>query len=389
MLHAPGSTAPGFRMFGILRVFLAYLVVLSHLVGSSYVFHFGFYAVRGFFVLSGFIMTAALNEVYRFNGERFWSNRLLRLLPPYYLVCAATLAVIALVPDQAAEFLKFWRLDDRHTDVLMNFLVLPLQFREPAFRMLPSYWSIAVEIEMYVLLWLVVSRREEYAAAALGVGIVYHLACLNAGLGLGARYFTAPSALLSFSTGALVYFLRARGAFNIGPRFGAVALVAWIANMVAAGWLLPESYVFGSSYYIGTLAFAFVVAGLADQCLGARFARIDHAIGELAYPLFLVQFLCGFIVALVFFPGTQRGWELTLAATPLMLCVSFGMVKLNGMFIEPLRRRLREGAARAAPLVSGLPATGIMDNHASRAGQTRSVPAYPGERDPAGPGGAG
>jgi peptidoglycan/LPS O-acetylase OafA/YrhL len=81
-------------MFGSLRFFLAYLVVLSHLVGSQYLSHYGFYAVRGFFVLSGFLMTAALNEVYRFNGERFWTNRLLRLLPPYYMVCAATLAFV-------------------------------------------------------------------------------------------------------------------------------------------------------------------------------------------------------------------------------------------------------------------------------------------------------
>ena len=75
-------------MFGTLRFLLAYLVILSHLVGSDYVVHFGFYAVRGFFVISGLLMTAALNEAYGFDGLRFWVNRALRLLPPYYLVCA-------------------------------------------------------------------------------------------------------------------------------------------------------------------------------------------------------------------------------------------------------------------------------------------------------------
>src|SRR3974377_1758256 len=98
-------------MFGALRFFLAYLVVLSHLVGTQYVSHFGFYAVRGFFVLSGFIMTSALNEVYHFNGERFWTNRLLRLLPPYYAVFAATYCFVAFVPDHAAAYLKFWQFD--------------------------------------------------------------------------------------------------------------------------------------------------------------------------------------------------------------------------------------------------------------------------------------
>ncbi len=340
-------------MFGSLRFFLAYLVVLSHLVGSQYLSHYGFYAVRGFFVLSGFLMTAALNEVYRFNGERFWTNRLLRLLPPYYMVCAATLAFVVFVPDRAAEFLKFWQIDNRnHHDVLMNLLVLPLQFRDPQFRISPAYWSIAVEIEMYVLLWLLIARREAFAAAAVGVGIVYHLACLDAGYGLGARYFNAPSALLSFATGALVYFLRRRGAFNVDARCALVALALWIINMAAAGSILPESYVYGASYYIGTLAIAFVVVGLADLKLSARFARLarlDALLGEFAYPLFLVQWITGFIVALAFFPGTWRGWTLTLVATPFMLGLSIGLARLNAVLIEPLRDRVRAGAARNGP----------------------------------------
>ncbi len=337
-------------MFGSLRFFLAYMVVLSHLVGSQYLAHYGFYAVRGFFVLSGFIITAALNEVYQFNGERFWTNRLLRLLPPYYLVCAATLAFVAFVPRQAAEFLKFWQLEDgNHRDVLMNLLVLPLQFRDPQFRVSPAYWSTAVEIEMYVLLWLVIARREAFAAAAVGVGIVYHLACLDAGYGLGARYFNAPSALLSFAAGALVYFMRRRGAFNVDLRCGLVALALWVANMMAAGSILPNSYIYGASYYIGTLAFVFVLAGLADYKPGPRLARIDKALGDIAYPLFLVQWLAGFIVALAFFPGMWRGWVLTLAATPFMVGMAIGLAKFNALAIEPLRDRVRATARRKSP----------------------------------------
>jgi len=85
-------------VFGVLRFLLAYLVILSHLVGTDYVAHFGFYAVRGFFVISGLLMTAALNEAYAFDARRFWLNRALRLLPPYYLVCLLTLVAIAVAP---------------------------------------------------------------------------------------------------------------------------------------------------------------------------------------------------------------------------------------------------------------------------------------------------
>src|SRR5215470_6858869 len=127
-------------MFGSLRLLLAYLVVISHLMGSEYFAHFGFYAVRGFFVLSGFIITAALHAVYHFDGMRFWANRILRVLPNYYLVCLATLAVIALWPNEAGHFLSNWKADPREQhDVLMNLLVLPLQFNEPSFRLVPPY----------------------------------------------------------------------------------------------------------------------------------------------------------------------------------------------------------------------------------------------------------
>lgn len=354
-------------MFGALRFLLSYLVVLSHLVDSAYLVHFGFYAVRGFFVISGYIITSALNEVYGFAGARFWANRLLRLLPPYYLVCALTVVAIFLLPNYAGEFLKHWHYDDvRASDVLMNVLVLPLQFPWAHFRIFPPYWSIAVELVMYALLWLVIARREAFAAIALGAGIVYHLACFDVGWSWSARYFTAPSALLSFAVGALIYFLRRRGALNVGPRVAYVAFAGWIANMVVAGSIFPEQYIFGAGYYIGTLYFAMLVAGLAGQKFAPRLAAFDHVLGELAYPVFLLQWVVGFAVAVTFFPGVWRGWELTLAMTPVLIAAAYALSRAHERLIEPLRRRLRGEAqrqtvARAAaadPLASGAaPAT--------------------------------
>src|SRR5579863_8304383 len=129
-------------MFGTLRFLLAYLVILSHLVGTAYVAHFGFYAVRGFFVISGYLMTAALNEVYAFDGARFWLNRALRLLPPYFLVCLITLATVQVLPEQTAQFLKFWD-NPRLADLVLNAAVMPLQFTGPTFRLVPPFWSVA------------------------------------------------------------------------------------------------------------------------------------------------------------------------------------------------------------------------------------------------------
>ena len=95
-------------MTGTFRFVLALIVVFSHLAGARHTAHMGFYAVRAFFVLSGFVMTSALNEVYGRDGLRFWSNRFLRLLPPYYAVCLATALAIGLCPEHAAAFLPRW-----------------------------------------------------------------------------------------------------------------------------------------------------------------------------------------------------------------------------------------------------------------------------------------
>src|SRR5262249_32683113 len=116
-------------MFGLLRFLLSYLVILSHLTGSLYAEHFGYYAVHEFFVISGFLMTAALNEVYRFDGVRFWTNRLLRLLPLYYFVCVLTLAVIVILPTASEQYHIAWRHNDSviewMTQTIQNLLVIP------------------------------------------------------------------------------------------------------------------------------------------------------------------------------------------------------------------------------------------------------------------------
>ncbi len=339
-------------MLGQLRFLLAYLVVISHLVGSDYLAHFGFYAVVGFFIIAGFSMTSALHEVYRFDGVRFCINRALRLLPPYYLVSALTLLAIAAMPDAAAQYLKFWRADMQLRDVLLNLSVLPMQSPDPPFRMVPPFWSIAIEIEMYLMLYLVVARRLGWALIALAAGLCYHLACVYTAAPWGAHYFTAPSAMLPFAVGALIYFLRRHGTWTVAPVAVSGAFAAWCANMMAGGWIFPNSYIFGLGYYVGLVLFAVVIVGLAGRKFGPMVERIDGTLGEWAYFVFLVQWLAGFAVAVTFMPGQWRGWPLLLMATPAIIGAGAGLAILNRRLIEPFRdtvRNLPRTSPRTAP----------------------------------------
>jgi peptidoglycan/LPS O-acetylase OafA/YrhL len=341
-------------MFGALRFLLAYFVVVSHLVGGQQFAYFGFYAVQGFFVLSGFIMTAALNDVYRFDAKRFWANRALRLLPLYYLIAALTLLAVILLPEQAGRFRAAWQGDIGAVAVALNFLVLPLQFSTPHFVLVPPYWSVAVEIVMYFMLWLVVARGEISAVNALGAAVAYHIACVYAGLDWDLRYMATPAALLPFSLGALVYFLKSRLALQPGWGIAGLALVCWILNFTLVDGLLSPGYEYGPGYYLGTLCFAVLVAGLANRRVPAM-AKFDRVLGDLAYPVVLVHILAAFLVVAVA-PGNLQGWSLLLAATPVMIAGAALMALAQERLIEPLRSQIRASRrGAAAPLAPALP----------------------------------
>jgi len=338
-------------MLGFLRFVLAYLVIMSHLVGSAYLAHFGFYAVVAFFIIAGYVITASLNDVYRFDAVRFCANRALRLLPPYYLVSAITLAVVAALPGEAGQYLKFWHGEMRLNDVLLNLSVLPMQASTPAFRMVPPFWSVAIEIEMYLLLFLVVARRSGWAWIALTAGLCYHLVCTYADLGWAAHYFTAASAVLPFAAGALVYFVQRRE--SLPPVIASAAFVLWCVNMLAGGWIFSESYIFGCGYYLSIACFTVVVFGLTRQKFSPTISRLDRTLGEWAYFVFLVQWLAAFAVAAMLPPGQSRGWLLLVATTPVVVLAGAALATLHRRLIEPFRDLLRQPSAhRSAAEVS-------------------------------------
>lgn len=328
-------------MFGALRLFLAFLVVFAHLVGSPYLQHFGYYALRGFYVLSGYLMTAGLNDFYAFDARRFWTNRLLRLLPLYYVACALTLVAVALAPAAAAAYIGQWQPSLLWRDAITDVFVLPLHHLEPHYRLVPTAWSLAVELEMYLLLFVFAARGKKNAMLALTFGLVYHAVCAYNDLSFGYRYFGAPSATLSFSLGALIYFYRREGQLlHITPAMAGAALGVWVVGAMASG----ADYIHSVGYYSETIVFAVVVAGFANIKAAPILNALDKALGELAYPVFLVQWLTGFVTVLVFMPGTVRGWPLAFASIPVTLAAAIALAALNGRFIEPVRRRVRSAA---------------------------------------------
>jgi len=106
-VESPGKvggleTQSAYRLFGAFRFFLALAVVLGHSWGFSVAadqFFFlreigtGNVAVVGFFVLSGYVISEAVSLFYAGRPLRFLGNRAMRLLPPYLMALAISVAL--------------------------------------------------------------------------------------------------------------------------------------------------------------------------------------------------------------------------------------------------------------------------------------------------------
>jgi peptidoglycan/LPS O-acetylase OafA/YrhL len=326
---------------GTFRFVLALVVVFSHLAGSPHVAHMGFYAVRAFFVLSGFVMTSALNEVYGSDGFRFWSNRFLRLLPPYYAVCLATALAIRLCPEHAAAFQHRWGYAMTAHAVADNLLLVPLAFPELKFRFVPPAWSVAVELMMYFVLYAGMARSLRGALLCLTFGVAVQCAWLVLGASFDERYYASAGAVMSFALGATLYFARKDDARAADFRLGALATVGWVVNLLAEGPLFPDGYAFYGGFYVNTVLAALVVVFLTGLDPGPRLKKLDEALGHLSYPVFLCQWLGGFVAYLVWSGAPSRGWGLTLGALPVILALAAALAWASQVFIEPLRARIR------------------------------------------------
>jgi peptidoglycan/LPS O-acetylase OafA/YrhL len=90
--------------------------------------------------------------------------------------------------------------------------------------------------------------------------------------------------------------------------------------------------------------FVIVVAGLAEARSSAAFETLDKALGEIAYPVFLLHWFAGFVAALVLMPGSWRVWSIFLMSMPITLVLAAALSILSHKLIDPLRVCIRRSA---------------------------------------------
>jgi peptidoglycan/LPS O-acetylase OafA/YrhL len=103
---------------GTLRFILAILVAVGHMQIAGGLFGVGHViGIKSFFIISGFYMSLILNEKYRNRPvAAFYTSRLLRLFPLYWIILAATVFAALLIsphPGHLSVFINLSPWKDR------------------------------------------------------------------------------------------------------------------------------------------------------------------------------------------------------------------------------------------------------------------------------------
>ncbi|WMD20063.1 acyltransferase [Achromobacter seleniivolatilans] len=353
---------------GFLRTLLALSVVLDHL-GGSYADQLvgGRLAVQLFYVISGFLISYVLTATDSYQGAtgKFYANRFLRLFPIYLAVAALTLVAhvvsggeffrfYAALPFSAEVFLVLSNLFILGQDWLMFFgiehsaLAFTGSFAHsevPLYQglLVPQAWTLGVEMSFYLVAPFVLNsprRLLTLLAASLGLRVI--LIVTGVGLTDPWTYRFFPTELALFLIGSLSHQV-------LLPRFKAWTQRVKRLPELGTGVLVIYSFFHFSIGFNPTardgLAVLLFAILLPLAFLFQSRHRLDKAIGELSYPIYICHSL-----VIMFFSWLINEVEvhqpMLFAALVITGCIGFSAL-LNGLIADPverLRGRLRATA---------------------------------------------
>lgn len=198
---------------------------------------FGWLGVDLFFVLSAYLLGQPFFDRSRHpNVVRFWGDRFWRIAPPYYAAFLLTaVAYAAFAPDAWIPGKAWWSLV-----FLQNFHF------ETFIAINPAFWSLAVEMQFYLLLpWMArLFRGKAWPWALAGfmlVSLVYRAVIYDAGGGalwaLQLEGFTLPAFLGHFAVGLAVCRIRLLDS-PVGSGVRRATFALGIALVAIPTWLL-------------------------------------------------------------------------------------------------------------------------------------------------------
>lgn len=359
-----GEPHTGYRLFGILRFFLALMVVISHSarLGGSTIesllkpWGLGNVAVMVFFCLSGYIIAEAIHVFYHQRIGKFLLNRALRIIPPYFAALLFSILVhLWLASLGKMEFFDYNSVPEgifSGQNLLSNALLIivlyglghtGLQLDYPFVRYV---WAVRVEIHFYVayalLCWVLTTRSifGQIRRYAMPIAFATCSALFFLSLWTNASYLNYFSFAPYFMLGVSLYLAieQASGGARLATGLSLIMSVLHFAIYVSSG---AQNYIWGPVILLLVLITVTVI--LACYRNGDSLKKIDQWLGDLSYPVYLNHYAVT-VLALSLFP--QRNLAMFLLCIALSLASSWAVALLTEPLTKGIRNRIRGVALR-------------------------------------------
>ena len=345
---------------GLVRFLLAVTVVINH-TGPLFglVFTDAYMAIKVFFIISGFYMSLILSEKYTGPSRcrLFYSNRLLRLFPTYWVVLAFSLAISLFFKFalHTALLLGPWQtwigrltpgtvaaLVGANISILGQDLLFfthvttsgnlafawdALHQSTPAwfFLLIPQAWTVSLELCFYLLAPWLVRRGNVFLGVLIGASFVARAAVYLGDFPFDPwkqRFF--PVEFGFFLLGIFAYRLYAALKLTAIPRRTLWSVCGLYLAAIVLYQFLPGAM--GKELFL----YAATVLAIPFLFLLTKKLPLDRAIGELSYPIYISHWTI--IMLAEYFFGKRLLPVIALAAT-----IGFSLL-LNRFVSDPIDR---------------------------------------------------
>jgi peptidoglycan/LPS O-acetylase OafA/YrhL len=327
-----------------LRALAAMAVVLTHAAAiwpalgleNRGLFSYGRYGVDLFFVISGYIM-ALIASRRQASPAGFLVNRIVRIVPLYWLLTCAVFALSIATPSLLGST------SPSLLDLVRSLFFIPFSKDGGAFLQPVLFvgWTLNYEMFFYAIFAVCLALKDRAFAATLAILLV--LVVVGAFLpdpGPLTQFYTAPL-LLEFAAGMLIFRFQPK----LEPRFGPAILLAGIVLLALS---VGAEFKADRAIAAGIPAALIVLGSILCERGGIRFAAL-RLLGDASYSIYLIHPFVTKGVEKVYLRLTPESYQASLSAiefvAAFLAAVGFGLAVY--LLVErPLVRAARRLAHR-------------------------------------------